>query len=467
MAKTGLDFSAYIAERTRDFAGREWVFAEIDRWLADPTGPRFFIVIGEPGIGKSAIATQLSKIRKLAASHFCIARQADTIDSLGFAYSIAQQLCKLPEYAQHILEEQNIHIDIYVQENYGQIIGAQIANLVNRSSSGMLAFNRTVVEPLKALHLSGYKQQLLVLVDGLDEAIRQVGDENIIDLLTNARGLPETVRFLLTTRPDSSILDEFEMLDSYYLNLESNKVENQRDIRSYITHKLSASSSLQVELNKQQVEIEDFINKVVSSSNGNFLYLTSLLRSISNETQIAELIKALPSGLDGIYRDFLRTRKFGKLKDQWRDRDRPLLGLLSVAPTTLTVENFVQLSEINLQIVKDFLLDFQQFLDPQQAYLGQYRLYHQAFADFLGNPHHAGKTYCIDQKEIHSQITERYWDKFSGDWSTCDEYGLRYLVYHLCNAQKYGLLFDLLERADWYDAQLKFGYNHNRRGITG
>jgi hypothetical protein len=26
-----LDFSAYIAERTRDFVGREWVFAEIDR----------------------------------------------------------------------------------------------------------------------------------------------------------------------------------------------------------------------------------------------------------------------------------------------------------------------------------------------------------------------------------------------------------------------------------------------------
>ena len=29
-----LDFSAYIAERTRDFTGREWVFAEINRRLA-------------------------------------------------------------------------------------------------------------------------------------------------------------------------------------------------------------------------------------------------------------------------------------------------------------------------------------------------------------------------------------------------------------------------------------------------
>lgn len=30
-----LDFSDYITDRTPDFTGREWVFAEIDRWLAD------------------------------------------------------------------------------------------------------------------------------------------------------------------------------------------------------------------------------------------------------------------------------------------------------------------------------------------------------------------------------------------------------------------------------------------------
>ena len=32
---TGIDSSDYIAERTRDIAGREWVFAEIDIWRVD------------------------------------------------------------------------------------------------------------------------------------------------------------------------------------------------------------------------------------------------------------------------------------------------------------------------------------------------------------------------------------------------------------------------------------------------
>ena len=60
--KTDLDFSATIAERTRDFTGREWVFAGIDAWLADPDGPRCFIITG-----KKAIAARLIQIRDLAA----------------------------------------------------------------------------------------------------------------------------------------------------------------------------------------------------------------------------------------------------------------------------------------------------------------------------------------------------------------------------------------------------------------
>jgi Cdc6-like AAA superfamily ATPase len=55
-------FSAYITDRTRDFVGREWVFAEIDRWLADSDAPRYFIITGEPGIGKTAIAMRLMRL---------------------------------------------------------------------------------------------------------------------------------------------------------------------------------------------------------------------------------------------------------------------------------------------------------------------------------------------------------------------------------------------------------------------
>lgn len=62
MSQTTLDFTAYIANCTRDFTGREWVFAEIDEWLAGPGAPHYFIITGEPGIGKTAIAGTIDEL---------------------------------------------------------------------------------------------------------------------------------------------------------------------------------------------------------------------------------------------------------------------------------------------------------------------------------------------------------------------------------------------------------------------
>ena len=62
MSETGLDFSAYIAERTRNFIGSEWVFAEVDKWLVEPDGARVFLLTGGPGSGKRADAARLAQM---------------------------------------------------------------------------------------------------------------------------------------------------------------------------------------------------------------------------------------------------------------------------------------------------------------------------------------------------------------------------------------------------------------------
>jgi DNA replication protein DnaC len=95
----------YISERTRDFTGREWVLEKIDAWLNNPEGPRFFILTGEPGAGKSALAARLVKEGKPQAYHFSIARQADTIDPLNFARSLSHQLTHLEGFSVYLLEE--------------------------------------------------------------------------------------------------------------------------------------------------------------------------------------------------------------------------------------------------------------------------------------------------------------------------------------------------------------------------
>jgi hypothetical protein len=142
-----LDFSTYITDRTKDFTGRDWIFAEINDWLADPKGSCFFIITGEPGIGKSAVAARLTQVRDLAAYHFCIARQADTINPLLFARSVSQQLCRLDGFAAAILKDSNVELSISpnIRANYGQVIGAKIENLLVNAPSASTQGNRVLI----------------------------------------------------------------------------------------------------------------------------------------------------------------------------------------------------------------------------------------------------------------------------------------------------------------------------------
>jgi hypothetical protein len=128
-----LDFKPDIQRLTQGFVGREWVFAEIDRWLANPAGPTFFIITGEPGIGKSAIAARLTQRRAdIGAYHFCLARRADTIDPLNLVRSLAQQLSRFEGFVRAILDKSEIVVqsDIDVRENYGEVVGVRVDTLI-------------------------------------------------------------------------------------------------------------------------------------------------------------------------------------------------------------------------------------------------------------------------------------------------------------------------------------------------
>ena len=145
------DFSAYIGDRTKDFTGREWLFEQIDSWLADPKGPPFCLISGPPGSGKSAFAGRLVQVHcNLTAHHFCIARDAATIDPTLFVRSLAKQLCSIEGFATKILGT-HIHVSAAteVRENYGEVVGLKIENLIVAAPSAVVAFVHTVLTPMR------------------------------------------------------------------------------------------------------------------------------------------------------------------------------------------------------------------------------------------------------------------------------------------------------------------------------
>lgn len=454
--KPVIDYSNYIAERTSDFMGREWVFQAINEWLAVPDAARYFIVTGEPGIGKTAIAARLTQLHNLAAAHFCIARQADTLDPLNFTRSISHQLTRADSFVRCLLEEAGIRVEahINIETNLGQVVGVRIERLIAASTSATTAFAHTVITPLKQLYLDGFEQQLVILVDALDEAVQYQGFENIVDLLANSQGLPLKVRFVLTSRPDSAVLRHFEEQHIPYLTIDAGREENLFDARRYIRVQISKHEVLRAHLTKEGMSPQTFTEKVLSTSHGNFLYLVWTLSAITGKAQKLDSLDILPEGLDGIYREFLRTRA-GKNVHQWRAYYRPLLGILAVAQAPLTVEQLMQFIGLGKQALKDSLQDIEQFLDPVLRRQKRYQMYHQSIADFIGSEERA-QEFWVELESMHKQIATSYRERYAPQWHGCDPYGLLYLPTHLIEAKQFEVLQGLLLAPGWLDAQRSY-----------
>jgi tetratricopeptide (TPR) repeat protein len=467
---TLLDFSGYIAERTRAFTGREWVFRAIDDWLADPQGPRFFLLTGEPGSGKTAIAARLGQFSEgeaalsgalpqltpgfLSAVHFCSARDRRWIHPQVFAESLAMQLAaRYPVYARALAErsgDRQIRIEVEQQVGEireGQVIGVVIKRLEVSGMSPEDAFIRIVREPLETLLRGGVDRPLVILVDALDESLVYSGEVGIVSLLAQAEQLPPGVRFILTSRQDQRV--ENVLLDAGRLLLSAAAYEEQNlgDIGEYTRKRLSESPDLSIRMTQLPPrQASELVEMIARNAEGNFLYVTFLLDAMVKGQQPFGELAGLPAGLDGLYYESL-TRLIKLGGRAWMEDYAPLMGVLSVAQRGLTLTQLHSYTGQSESAVWERLGDLQQFVEAvpqsaeQEAEPEQFRLYHQSVIDFLHRrslrveKNTLRNSYYSPPEEWHRRIIAHYragansWNEI--DWSRVDDYGLRYLAAHL------------------------------------
>lgn len=218
------------------FFGRDWVLGAVSAWLNGGEG-RHFVLTGEPGSGKSAIARHLAAISageasirmglgrgSLAAAHFCSARDGISVDPRAFARNIALQLASsIPGYGDALLaaEGGGRQINVRVNQQVGQadtVIGIQIQNLTLGGSDVQETFNRMVATPLNAVLAGGRAAPVTILVDALDEALAADATTTIVRLLARSAGLPAQVRFILTSRRDARVLGELGVAEGLFLS---------------------------------------------------------------------------------------------------------------------------------------------------------------------------------------------------------------------------------------------------------
>lgn len=417
-----LQFSVDFERLTENFVGRKWVFDAIDHWLQE-TNNNPFIIVGDPGIGKTAIVAQLVRYRKdIVAYNFCSAGQSDSITPVRVLTSIAAQLIEnLPGYAKALMAtidpvhlSININIDVEKMSG-GQIIGLLIENLIAPTPLDYLQI--LLQTPLSVL--PPQSRPLVIAIDALDEAVNYPSKHNLVKLLANLQNIPGWIRILATTRSDRRVMREFNNVELFLIEAKSK--DNTSDISTYIDERV-ANSKNRTLLSKKS--IDDLQTTILSNSNGNFLYCQLLLDGLDSEAQPMDPLVGLPAGLHEIYHQFLARFSY----QEWVNLYQPILGTLSVALEPMSEDNLENFTGMPKTKMRQYLGVLKQFLEkhPDETY----SIYHHSFRNYLLDRKVNEDFWCYDI-DFTNKIIDYYLSNRLSDTYEWDIYGVNNIVKHL------------------------------------
>jgi WD40 repeat protein len=455
-------FDSDIAKLTENFTGRQWVFDVIDRWLKE-SEERFFILTGEPGVGKSAIAARLTQIRDdIAAYHFCRANDVETVRPGRILRSLAAQMGEnLPDYGQALANTiKPIHLRVEVNITIGSMTGSQVTgvyieNLKESDPENELdILIRAPLEELQKMYTERQQAQptlAIILIDSLDEAVTTTGTTlvKLLTQLSKSTSLPSWVRFVLTSRPERRVLRGFEPLKPYHLREKSD--ESLADVRRYVENRVD-QPALQDQLRVNQ-QPQTLINEITRLSQGNFLYTTLLLNDIEAGRQALDSLAALPKSIDDIYHGFLS--RFSE--EDWSDRYKPIFGVLTVAQEPISEKQISNFTKIDSEDVRDSIRIARQFFDVEldEQNKETYSIFHQSLRDYLLDEDRNSDFWCNEQKQ-HQRITNFYM-VISKTWKQIqelDNYAFRYLLSHLAKNDQKDEIRKLLIQFEWLQGRL-------------
>jgi len=228
------EFQALIEEKTRYFCGREFVFKKFQAFIQDhPCG--YFTVLGEAGIGKSAIAA------KYVSDYGC-----------PCFFNILAEGRNRPEQFLKSLRKQ-------LQRRY---------QLTDVEQDDLRELLQKVASNIPK------EERFVIVVDALDEVTQELG-ENLLHL---PKELPVGVYFLLTRRPYALKNKQLTLspgLPMDELNLEAKENESycRQDIKKYLQQWWEEEESLQQWAWQRHLDKETFVTKLAEKSENNFMYL--------------------------------------------------------------------------------------------------------------------------------------------------------------------------------------------------
>lgn len=432
------DFTPFLVEKIKGFVGREWLFQEIDEWRSHDSPP-VLLIVGEPGIGKSAIAAALVHRNiegQVLAYHCCRTDTPETLAPASFVRSLAGMLCaRLPEYAK-------------------ALECASVINSLRRADTDPeSAFEAAVLAPLHKIKQLQTKRRYL-LIDALDESLARAGPPTIFDVLcTRLERLPPWLGLIATTRNDPSVLNPLRSLRVQIISAQDRK--NQDDVRQFIRSQLGeAPFRLKAEADRKiPVRLE---TDLLRSSAGNFLFVRTALDAIASGQLSFQHIQSLPPGLSSLYEIFFRRLFPNPAKDY--SQARRTLETIVAAREPLTREQIAAATSLDAE---DELLGILSRLAPfVPAFEGRYSFFHKSLFDWLTGwdrprDQPLAGAYHVNLQKGSAQLADWCWAEYQRESSQISTHCLRHLPVHLHQVGRSQFLSTVLRDFHFIQAKLE------------
>lgn len=423
-----LSFAEELARRGEGFAGRDWLFDDLRDWVnQDDLGARRVLLLtGDAGVGKSAIAAQMTARLDVKGIHFCSRSQSGSCHPVAWLKTLVAQLATQFEPYRRQIEA--------LREPTWQETPVEL-------------FRSLVSDPLLECQdqLETTEPWVFVL-DGLDEALAEAGSAFVNLLAASTQRLPQWLRLIVTSRPSSEVLESLDRPEVQHWPLSVRDEHNLADLEAFVRRRVGRLVARGV-AGAQDAAVPQ---SVIDVADGNFLVARMLLAGLADPQFRLDVrrVRDHPNRLYGTLHELFRLR-FGDPHDQqdarqreayerYRSRVRPLLDCLVVARAPVPADLLIAASGLDVETAREGLRLLSQFLSEEQ---GGLRVFHQSVVEWLTLDQGRGPgIYAAVRQEGQQRLAEACWHQFEEGIEGMSGYARDHLAVHLAESGRWSQL---------------------------
>lgn len=347
-----------------------------------------------------------------------------------------------------------------------------------------------LIDPATALLAADPTATIVIAIDAVDEVLADTESVNLMNWLSMGPVLPVNVRLLITSRPNSGLAllrsARAGQLTEIHIDPRSREVTD--DLLRFSERALGGLADTAL-VRDDDPPPDEFVRQAARHAAGNFLYLATYARALADAVEkndhdlISRMVRFrdVPAGLVGLYAFFMdniRTdiTRLGLLEvsdptsaedsrtPAWEGVGQPVLGILTVAGGTLSLDQIIRLGNIRVwpRAVTSILSRIRWLLDVRDDRM---RFFHLSIGEFLASnlAQREHPEWAVAEDEWHERIVRTYrgdagtWAEVK--WDNVDRYGLVHLADHLthCRPGVAATIVDLPSRGLRTTSRQSFG----------